>query len=842
MDSRVRWAAALVAATSHNAYAQTQADPNSTPAHPISQSTSSPNGDEPPPSHSVAKTIDGVVLPDEVQLELEAEIKKKADEVKAEAERRPGGEVEAAVEKREILVKAELPRGSIMSDVRPESTLSTADILSTGAVTVADLINVLAQRLDGGRSRSDGGPVVLLNGKRVTNFAEIANIPTEAIERTEIFSEEVALQYGYDAEKKVLNIVTFENFAATVDSLYAALATEGGYASLNNNFQYVRITGDTRFIFDANFRSSGNLLESERDVEQLGGVTGQGQFRSLLASSKRYSLNGAVSRPLPGAKILTLSASFSSELNDALVGRSAAGVLRRHYVGRIGRVAASLGGSSGKWIWTANAAFDLGENSTLTDSSSSVRDQSRSSRRNFSADLKMYGPVMQLPAGPLTLSLRGGVEVSELTSRSSSGGVVLFGATSRDRGSVQASIVLPILDRKPVGLAWPGQLSLNLNVEFARLSDLGGLRTFGYGLSWSPTDALAIVASTSVQRGAPTLEELRAPLLATPNFSTYDFARGEAVDVVRLTGGNANLSKDNRRIVSVSAIVAPFSGADFKLRAAFVDVRLDNPIFGISASTDLMQAAFPDRYQRDAAGRLVSIDSRAINFKSADQQQLRIGIDFSRPLDKTPAWLRGAKFFSRPVGSDLPESTGPDRIVINAEPGSALAKGVEGLASRLTFNLSYVLRLKDVVAVREGFPELDLLDGVGVEQRGGRSRHEIELQAGVFKRGVGARVVAKWESSIIARRIASLSNGGVEDLKFKRPLIFNISLFLNFDEFKELKLPSLFSGSRVTIDVSNLLNIRQAVENEDGIVPLNYQSAFFDPLGRVVSISFRKRF
>ena len=46
--------------------------------------------------------------------------------------------------------------------------------------------------------------------------------------------------------------------------------------------------------------------------------------------------------------------------------------------------------------------------------------------------------------------------------------------------------------------------------------------------------------------------------------------------------------------------------------------------------------------------------------------------------------------------------------------------------------------IEDRILIRDGVPELDLLNGSAVGGRGGQPEHELELQAGVFKNGLGA--------------------------------------------------------------------------------------------------------
>ncbi|MFX5252973.1 hypothetical protein ABTD06_19685, partial [Acinetobacter baumannii] len=79
-------------------------------------------------------------------------------------------------------------------DIPPEQQLGPADIRSYGVNSVAELLTELAPQTYSGRG-GGGAPVVLLNGKRISGFQEIRDLPTEAIARVDILPEEVALKY-----------------------------------------------------------------------------------------------------------------------------------------------------------------------------------------------------------------------------------------------------------------------------------------------------------------------------------------------------------------------------------------------------------------------------------------------------------------------------------------------------------------------------------------------------------------------------------------------------------------------------------------------------------------------
>ena len=90
--------------------------------------------------------------------------------------------------------------------------------------------------------------------------------------------------------------------------------------------------------------------------------------------------------------------------------------------------------------------------------------------------------------------MQAGVAFRGLDSWSSIGGVTQIGDLARNRGAAQIDIALPVFSRKPDSPSPLGTLSLNANVALERLSDVGTLRTFGYGLAWSPVPAAARVS------------------------------------------------------------------------------------------------------------------------------------------------------------------------------------------------------------------------------------------------------------------------------------------------------------------------------------------------------------
>ncbi len=96
----------------------------------------------------------------------------------------------------DIIVTAPKLAGSVDVAIAADVVLDAAAVESYGASSVSDLLSALSAQTRSGRGRGDGRRVVLVNGKRVSSFGEIRDLPTEAIQRVEVLPEDVALRYG----------------------------------------------------------------------------------------------------------------------------------------------------------------------------------------------------------------------------------------------------------------------------------------------------------------------------------------------------------------------------------------------------------------------------------------------------------------------------------------------------------------------------------------------------------------------------------------------------------------------------------------------------------------------
>jgi uncharacterized membrane protein YgcG len=763
-----------------------------------------------------------------------------------------------AEEAEEIVVAGQRQRGSVIGDIEPEIQLTPADIRSYGVNSVTELLAELAPQTGSVRGRGGERPVVLLNGRRISGFTEIRDLPTEAIARVDILPEEVALKYGFRPNQRVVNFVLRNRFRATTVELGGGLATDGGGERGEGSVDVLTINRDRRFELNLQYRRQEPLLESQRAIDRsdLGGTVDQGPFRTLVPTQDTFAVNTVASRTIADGVGLTINPRVERVDSVALLGLGASGVDPRTQARETltGHFGTTLNGAISGWQWTFTGNWDRVETRIATEAVAGARERASSVSEILAADMTVNGSPLKLPAGDVSTTVVLGASTLDFGSRSFRNGRFTPGAAARDIGEGRLSLDLPVASRRRGVLSAIGDLSLNGNVEVRRLSDFGTLTSFGGGVTWSPIPVVDVVASYNDERDAPTPQQLADPLIATPLVRVFDFVTGRPVLVTQITGGNAALAEDRRQVTKLGITVRPSIGEriDLSLVANYVDQRTRNPVFSLANPTAAIQDAFPDRFVRDATGALVSVDSRPVNFARESSRQLRWGFNLSLPLKADPARieaLRAAGAFARPGG----ERRGPGEGEGARRGGDGGGGGFRGggggfggggrggqLGGRVQLALFHTWVFENELLVRPGGPRLDLLDGDAVGARGGASRHRLEAQAGITQNGLGARLSANWQS---ATNVRGGSGDPADTLRFASLATVNFRLFANLGVQPALvRDRPWLRGTRVTLSVDNLFNARQRVTDATGLVPLSFQPALLDPLGRVVRVQFRKLF
>lgn len=861
-------------------------------------------------------------------------------------------------------------RGKVDSDIPPDLELNAEEIQSLGAANIVELLTILAPQTTSTRGRDGGGgPVMLINGRRISGFQEMQGIPPEAIEKWQVFPEEVALSYGYKADQRVVNIILKKNYNALMAQAAATVATDGGRVVPNLNGNRLNINGDKRWNIDVSLQHDPYLLETDRDIirtpngqpfDRVGNISGVGgaeidpalsalagspitfagapssalvgrasladfasgagryntgdltASRTLMNKVDRGTLRGSVTRDINKKIQLTLTGNLEDTSSQALLGLPGVtftlpagspfspfsrAVTGYRYIDAPGamvrdvdtlRTQASMAanGRISDWRWNFTGDVDRIKTDTTTgrglDASAfqaavaagdpavnpfgvipanlykpAAADTAHSVSTSASAEVVLSGNLFQLPAGGLQTTLKVGADTRALDSRTVRSGVTTTRDITRNRESVQTSFNLPITSTRQNFLAKAGDLSANVNLGYEDLSDLGGLTTVGGGLNWSPFKPISFVASYTEEEGAPSTNQINDPVVVTPNVSVFDFTTGQTVIISRTDGGNAALRNDNRQVQKLGVNYKPFEKVELTFNATYTRAQTKNMIASFPSITPDLEAAFPDRFTRDATGRLLSIDARPVNFASAESENIRWGFNLFKPVGQPtpgaaggpgggpgggragggpggggPGGGGGMMRFGGPGGG--PGGGGP-----GGPGGGAPSFRVQPGQGILQLSVYHTWRLTDEITVRKGLPVLDQLDGSAIGARGGQARHEVQVNGSYFKNGLGARFNAAWKAS-------TWVNGGAtggQTLYFSDLAVVGVNVFANFSvpaRKKAVERFPILKGAQVSLNFDNLLDAKQTVRDQNGATPQAYQRDYLDPLGRTVRFSFRK--
>ena len=714
----------------------------------------------------------------------------------------------------------------MLDDVSPEIELGPEDISGFGAGTVGELLDQLSSQTTGA-GPPGGRPLVLINGQRTSGLDEIRSLPPEAVLRIEILPEHVALRYGRRPGSKVVNLVLQPNFKAVTPETSYGATTEGGRTFAQARVNLARIAPIGRWTLDALYAHESRLTEDERPLD--GDL---GPFRTLLPQTQRLSLGGSFTRNLSASTDLNLTARVEQRDTEDRIGPAGAGTaLRRNGRTRSASLGATLSGAFGAWSWSATGNYDLARQRIETELPAAagppITSLVRSTSQNADLDLLAYGEIATLPAGPITASLGGRFEFFDYRNRSSLALVPGPVDLSRRTASAQASFEIPLLDGSTEGQTGLGELSANLNFNVERVSSFGTLKAIGGGLRWAPARWMSLNLSASARETAPDPQSLGSPVVLFPNVRTFDFARGETVDILRIDGGNPDLRAQELNAFSANLSLRPLPARNLLVSASYTRNRTSDPVGALSVALPEFEAAFPGRFARGPDGRLVSIDARPVNFARTQRDELRWGVSFFRNFAAAPPRAVEPATGPEPAGAEAARAAGFDLDQI---------RRTSAAPATLQLGLYHSWRLRDRLRVAEGVPAIDFLEGSPAGLQGGSPRHRLELQASVYRAGLGARVTGSWQSGTSVR---------VEDrtLSYGDLARFDLRLFADLGEQQGLvsRAPWL-RGTRLSVEVENVLNARPRVRDEAGLTPLGLQPAYLDPAGRSVRIVLRKLF
>lgn len=808
------------------------------------------------------------------------------------------------VSEQTVVVTATRERGSIPVDVEPVITVDASEIASYGVSNLGELLQALEPQTGSARGRGGGPPVILLNGRRISGFAELRFVPPEAIQRVEIFPEDVAVVFGFAPDQRVVNFVLRAGFRAVSAEL-------GTGREANGNRTLGDVEG-TLFRVDANGRSLVNVeLDRSSRVTEAGlGVTSGGNplLRSLLPRQSELTAGVNLNRGFGERHALTVDLRQDLTTTQSLLGqdpRAAPGtaILRDGEV-RTTRLAFTLDGADLGWQWTATAVAE----SLATDrqdSGGTGPGQSASVTDTLEGTFSGVGPMVDLPAG----AVRGGFRISgrmlDLDSSSVQAGRFTGTRLSRDETALRGNITIPLASRSREVLGGLGDLSLSLNAGIQELSDAGTLANHGATLSWGPVDGVRVSLSTDHREAAPSVQQLGDPLVIDPDAEFFDFATGRSERVALSRAGNPGLRPEQRDDLTLNASWSPpqLRGA-LTVQASWVRNESTDPISALPTGP-VAQAVFASRFTRDGSGRLIAVDNRPVNLAATRGERIRWGLSLSAPIGPQPAARGGPPGAGGPPAAGGPPTAGgppasgsppgaggpsPGRP-LGGPPGSRAGGASAGGPSGPPPAPAPGAQPPTAAGPPRGGPPGGFggMMGRGGPPAGGmasvmmggpgggpnrisvslfhtyRIEETVQLVAGgptldllagdtlgssggLAEHGLELEGGVSWNG--IGVRVSGnwdsgstvrLPAGGTLD--FEPFTTLNARVFMNLDQRESLiRAVPFLRGSRLFLRVDNVTGETRDVRDQAGLVPLAFQPAFANPRGRSWELGWRKQF
>ncbi|WP_343612506.1 TonB-dependent receptor [Novosphingobium sp.] len=627
----------------------------------------------------------------------------------------PTGVVHAKDTKgKEIVVIGQKIPGQVEAAQPPLAVMDEEDIAAYGVNSISDLLDAISPQTGTGRGRGASGPVILVNGQRISSFREIRDYPPEAIRRVEILPEEVALRFGYPPDQRVVNFILKDLFKSKVLEGKFTSPTRGGTSTTAGQANYLKIDHGKRFNISLKADYTSPLTEAERGVTQNAGTTPTvaadpqpGDYRTLVDSTKDYTLNATYTMPL-SKKVMsgTLAINGTAARTDTtglnglntvtLTGPNNASAVRT-FPGALTQFSRTDTFSTGVTLnkpvglWNLSATFDgsHAEATTRNDnrystSSTAYTDMlaqasagtlsltgalpslpdpgqtvSKSITNSFTSLLTFGGRVIRLPGGHMGLTTKAGFAYTGLDSHSTLGT-----GSNLKRGDLSAgfNLAIPVTSRRENFGAALGDITLNISGGLDNLSDFGVITNWSGGATWGITPKLSLQASYIFNQEAPSLSNLGGAQTISYNQSVYDFVKGQSVLATVITGGNRGLVRESRNDIKLGINWTLPVVKNSNLIVEYFDNRSRNVSSSFPALTAAVLGAYPGRVTRDSlTGDITQIDETPVTIASQHEKRLRWGFNLFGNVGKPlpPVRRRGMFGDGPPPGGPPPGEGGP---------------------------------------------------------------------------------------------------------------------------------------------------------------------------------------
>ncbi|MGH7026022.1 hypothetical protein [Brevundimonas sp.] len=673
---------------------------------------------------------------------------------------------------------------------RPEREIESTEIDALGAHNIGDAITRLSRAYG-----LEAPPIVIINGRRVASPQDYLDFPPDALERLEVMPRGSGALYGGGASDRVLNLVLQPRYRGRDGTWSGGRPTNGGQSLLLSGLRQASINNNDTGLIEIRASRDTSLRAAERETE--GGAVGPPDT-SLRPESNVLSANLSMNRSI-GAWAASASINARSQTDRAITSVSDQPVQTNRDLETL-TLTGGLGGDVSGWN------FQFGMMGTAVEAEQSGVSNTQTRNRNLSANATADGRLLELRTGPITTSLTGR---ATWTRSEASGDLDERAPETSQIVDLSGALTIPLSRRSGEEAdgrdlkSLMGDTVLTVGGSYQSAGGQADGNGLNGALTWSPLARLSVNLSWSNLFSNPTNTQRFDPTFFGAPRKIFDLSRGEVVEVQPLLGGNPRLAPQASEQRSIAVSIGPFTALDFAGSMSLRSNRDSGAIGSLPPLTPAVEAAFPERFTRDANGRLVGVDQRLTNIDRSKDDALSSNLMLGLPA----RWL-----FLAGASND----------------------------ANVRFSVNHTWRLRSRMTLRDDLKELDRLSGDG----GGTARHEltaqIDGQVGAFGFNGGLR----WRDGYRVRR--EIDRDTADDLQHSSFRTIDIklsySLVRALGQAADATSQRMGTSTRLEFEIANLLDDRPLARLGDGRRAPGYGRDSQDPVGRVVRFSVSARF
>ncbi|MBZ9646908.1 hypothetical protein K9B33_05080 [Sphingobium sp. 3R8] len=470
--------------------------------------------------------------------------------------------------------------------------------------------------------------MLLLNGRRIADEAEIGAIPAEAIARIEVLAASVAVRYGESPNRPVMNFVLKERYRTNTGSGSSGTAMSGGGRSHGAGLGTFRLAGDRRVNVAVAVGGSA-IVYGPHEV-----INGISDWTILAPKIETASVQMTAATDIYGLAFTTFGATFDIKREvEPVRGQSnrrahQVSVERRLHLG------ATAANHVGRWRLSLTTGFDRTISTARQVGVGTGAAWNNASTSSFSVAFLGVGPLGRLLGDGTTASVALNAGLGRFDS-SSSANVAGSAAHDDHRWSGRLGLNLPLRQGDESGTGALSQTA-SLTIEGAAESQI--LWSGTSDTSWSPVRGVLANLSLAMERHGAPRSQRKGAITIQPATTVFDDRRDELATVTLINGGNS-LLREKTQTLRMAARLSwrPSQKLPVNVSAQVTEFREDNGRVAISASSSLLEQAYPERFVRDAVGRLLVLDARPATVRYSNYRDLELSLLASGAIGEASA-------------------------------------------------------------------------------------------------------------------------------------------------------------------------------------------------------------